>query len=80
MKNISYRKYDNRYIGRKQINGHKIIVYGKTQKECLTNLKKELKKITLETNSQSKNFSELWDKWYLENKKTVYHKRNCKGY
>lgn len=78
MKNISYRKYDNRYIGRKQINGHKIIVYGKTQKECLSNLKKELKKITLETNSQSKNFSELWDKWYLENKKPFITKETAK--
>lgn len=74
MKNINYRLYDKRYIGRKTINKETITVYGKTQEECLKKLKQRLKEVKQENNLvvfPSNNFITLWNKWVEQTKKPV---------
>lgn len=74
MKNINYRLYDKRYIGRKTINKETITVYGKTQEECFKKLKQRLKEIKQENNLvvfPSNTFVALWDKWVEQTKKPV---------
>jgi len=74
LKNITYRLIDNRYIGRKQINGKKYIVYAKTQKECYEKLKKAIQEndgiITSSsmTNKNKITLIEYFNKWYENDK------------
>ena len=74
MKYVTYRPFEKRYIGRKQINKKVITVYAKTQRECLNKLNLEIKKIKsdFELFSSQKaqlNFITYWNKWYEQNKK-----------
>lgn len=68
MKNIIYRVKENRYIGRKMINGHRINVYAKTQAECITKLKNKInnlkKQVVLKTESKQFLFKNLFMQWY----------------
>lgn len=71
LKNITYRLSDNRYIGRKQINGKIITVYGKTQKECYNNLKNAIKnvnRITKTTKDGKITLLQYFNKWYENDK------------
>lgn len=71
LKNIQYRISDKRYIGRKQIHNLKIVVYGKTQKECSDKLKAKIKQIFSANASTKKNkniFKDLYTQWYNQEK------------
>lgn len=71
MKNIVYRAYDDRFMGRKMINGVTITVYAKTLKECQQNLRLALKQ-TIRPEEKTKNvmtFETCWNKWFSEEKK-----------
>lgn len=68
MKNI-YKRTDGRWTGVKRVNGRKITVYAKTQKECAVKLKKALQHPTKESHSQSYTFSSFAIYWYETYKK-----------
>lgn len=71
MKNIFYRAYDKRYIGRKTINKHTYTVYGKTQLECRRKLQqflKEYKSKILPCQTKTTTLSLYWDKWFMQDK------------
>lgn len=73
LKNVTYRLSDNRYIGRKQINGIKIVVYGKTQKECYEKLKKAIKQVingvtVKQAKTKTITLIEYFEKWYKQDK------------
>ena len=63
MKNITLRN-DGRYMGRKQIDGRKITVYGHTQKQCLQKLKQAQK--TKEEKTKTKYTLEQWYNYWAE--------------
>lgn len=72
MKNIIYNLKEKRYVGRKQINNHLIVVHAKTQLECYQRLKQRIKdyannNIDLK-NNQSINFKSFIDAWYKNDK------------
>lgn len=72
LKNIQYRITDRRYIGRKQIKGHLITVYGKTQKECAEKLKAKINEVvkidTRKHESKQYLFKDLFMQWYKQEK------------
>lgn len=72
MKNITYRPKEKRYIGRKQLLGHTITVYAKTQKECSSKLNAMIRIAKQELIKQPQptglSFVEYWDRWYQQNK------------
>lgn len=72
MKHIQYRLTDGRYIGRKQINGQIITVYGKTQKECLEKLKERIKEATTpnptKTEAAKYLLKDMFMQWYKQEK------------
>lgn len=72
MKNIYYRPTEKRYVGRKQIFGTSIEVYGKTQIECYKKLNEKIRQLKSKiANPYSKTpqtFIVCWDKWYKQNK------------
>lgn len=72
MKNIYYRPYEKRYMGVKQLKNQKIIVYAKTQLECLSKLKEKVNqfysKKTVPVKKQL-TFLERWNKWFDETKR-----------
>lgn len=72
LKNIIYRFDEKRYMGRKMIKGHRLVVYGKTQKECAENLKNkiaEVMQISIKKPDKEKYiFKNLWQKWFEEEK------------
>ena len=72
LKNIQYRLYDKRYIGRKQIKGRTITVYAKTQKECLNKLKTEISKVLTFSHSNNANkflFKDMFLSWFENERK-----------
>ena len=72
LKNIQFRPYDKRYIGRKQINNQIITVYDDTQLGCLKKLKKEIKKATsnkiIMFKDKKYSFNNLFMQWYKQEK------------
>ena len=68
MKNITFRTSDYRYVGRKQIKGKRIVVYGKTQKECFKNLKQEIQNFhnpnKVKKSKTKIKFIDYFNKWY----------------
>ena len=67
LKNIQYRIFDKRYIGRKQINNKTITVYAKTQKDCLKKLNEAIKNFNNPnkiTKTKGVLFIDYWNKWY----------------
>lgn len=66
MKNIILRA-DGRYMGRKQINGHRITVYAHTLKQCIEKLKKASKDAIKNPKAKNKityNLYDWLDNWY----------------
>ena len=61
MKNITLRTSDYRYVGRKQIKGKRIVVYGKTQKECFNNLKLAIQNFNNPIKIEYRNKNKLWN-------------------
>lgn len=72
MKNIVWRPKEKRYIGRKQVDKNIIVVYGKTQKECLEKLNKKIKELKSDysnaVKTKTNSFINCWNKWYQQNK------------
>lgn len=84
LKNIQYRAYDGRYIGRKQIQNHIIEVYAKTQKECAEKLKERVKQvlsINFEKQDKDKNLlKDLYMQWYKQEKEPFIAERSKNDY
>lgn len=71
MKYVEYRPTDNRYQARKMINGIKIQVYGRTQRECYNKFVEKMKQIKIQNDVflKEKNTLEIWwQTWYKEEK------------
>lgn len=71
LKNITYNIKEKRYVGRKQIKKHLIIVHGKTQLECKQKLKEKIDEFfnnKLVNVKQTITLSSFWDKWYSQDK------------
>lgn len=72
LKNIQYRIHDKRYIGRKMIHGHNIVVYAKTQKECAQKLQERIKKIFIPNYSKADStkylLKEMFMQWFNQEK------------
>lgn len=69
MKNITYRPIDDRFMGRKMINGISITVYGKSAKETKARLSQAIKgTFNLEHKNKTPTFEEWWNIWFKEEK------------
>jgi len=70
MKKITYRPWDDRFMGRKMLKGKTIEVYGKTLKETQAKLRLALKQVNVvvvkEQDKRSITVKDWWNKWHEE--------------
>ena len=67
---IIYRPWDNRYMARQQILGHKIIVYGKTEARCKAAFNEKYRELIKQNGKKQGplTFKQFYERWYKENK------------